>query len=111
MQFNSWLFLFVFLPIVLLGYYGLKRFASNKYADYYLIMCDLFFYGYAGIDYLVYFVICIFINYILAKALLNVEKKSILILGLGLNIGLLGVLKYYNFFLASINSVFVQIII
>lgn len=104
MQFNSGLFLFIFLPVTILAYFLLNRYTTPKLAAYALIIASFVFYGYAGVSYLIYFVCCILINYIAARLLIKYRKKSLLLLGLLLNLGSLGFLKYYNFFVGSVNS-------
>lgn len=106
MQFNSWLFLFLFLPIVLLGYFLLNKYTSKRVATYFLILGNLFFYGYSSINATVYFIFCIFCNYIIAKKLLLHKNKFLFVTGLIFNLGALGILKYFNFFITSLNSIF-----
>lgn len=106
MQFNTWSFLFVFLPIMLLGYFLLNKYLSKRGATYFLIAGNLFFYGYSSIKCLMYFICCVLINYVIARCLIIYKKRKVFILGLILNLGTLGILKYYNFFLTSFNSFF-----
>lgn len=105
MQFNSWIFLFLFLPVVLFVYFGLNKCRLMKLAIVFLVGASLFFYAYANVAYVVYFILCITINYVLGKLLLVKKKKWILIFGIVINIGSLAILKYYNFFVTTLNSV------
>ena len=89
MQFNSWLFLFLFLPIVLLCYFLLNRYLSKKTAAYFLILGNFFFYAYADIYAAIYFIICILSNYVISKALIKYKKKALFVLGLIANLGAL----------------------
>ena len=106
MQFNSWIFIGIFLPLILLLFYSFGRTRFRNYAGWVLILGSLIFYGYANINYLLYFAACILINYFILIRLLKSRKKSTLIFGLILNIGALAILKYSNFFISSLNSVF-----
>ena len=106
MQFNSWIFLFLFLPVVLTGYFFANKFLSKKIAAYYLIMGNLTFYSYLNLNAGLYFLFIILINYFFFFFLIQNNKKMFLILGLVFNLGMLGVLKYYNFFISSINDLF-----
>ena len=52
MLFNSYIFIFGFLPIVLLGYFSLNHFGSHLAAKSWLVLGSLFFYGYFNFSYL-----------------------------------------------------------
>lgn len=106
MQFNSWIFLFVFLPIVLFVYFNLNKYVSTKIATCFLNISSLFFYAYASWAYAIYFIVCIVANYMVAKVLIKSRKKIVLIFGLLFNLGTLGWLKYCNFLISTLNSVF-----
>lgn len=78
-----------------------------------LIIASLFFYGYFKIDYLPIIISSIIINYYIAKEIYfnkfiygggeYDKNKSILILGIVFNIGLLAVFKYTDFLLSNVN--------
>lgn len=107
MLFNSYIFILLFFPVVLLGYYGFNHIKKYTLANIFLILMSLWFYGYYNPKYL--FVICISIlgNYTLAKALeksTNKWKKYILLVGIVANAGSIFYFKYYNFFLENINN-------
>ena len=106
MQFHSWIFLFAFLPITLLGFYLTNKFAGKKMASYFLIATNFIFYFYAGWQYALYFIGCILFNYIVAQRLLATQKKFFFILGITFNLGALAILKYTNFFISTLNSLF-----
>ena len=103
MVFSSTLFLFLFLPVTLLGYHLLKR----KYQNYWLLIVSLFFFAWAQVNYLWIILLNILINYA-AGLLINTGRlrKPALILCLAANLGLLIYFKYFDFLLASYNSVF-----
>lgn len=105
MQFNSWIFLCLFLPVVLIIYFGLNKYKLSKLATIFLVVSNLFFYAYANVAYALYFVLCIAINYVISRMLIYEKKKLILIIGIILNLGSLAVLKYCNFFITTLNSV------
>jgi len=111
MLFNSYVFIFGFLPVVLLGFFWLGR-MSHAYAAGWLALASLFFYGYWNPAYVGLLLGSIISNYAfgmwIAKAGVkqkNQRKKQLLILAIGLNLLLLGYYKYANFFVESINSV------
>lgn len=108
MLFNSYIFIFLFLPLSLLGWYGLNRIGAYKAAGLYLTAMSLWFYGYFNISYLILMVVSIGGNYLIS---LLMDKKVIkgriaLAMGLLLNLGLLFYFKYYDFFISNINAVF-----
>ena len=66
MLFNSYIFIFLFLPLALAGYYLLNYLKRYKIAGIFLISMSLWFYGYFNKTYL--FIICgsIIANYLLS---------------------------------------------
>lgn len=106
MSFNTWIFLFVFLPLSLIGYFVLAKLNNKRIAIYYLIGANMFFYGYANIRYLYYFLGCIIVNYLIIKKIIRFKSKKWSILGIALNLCALAILKYTNFFLSTLNMAF-----
>lgn len=109
MLFNSYIFLFLFFPIVLFGYYGLHRLGYKKPALGFLIMMSMWFYGYNSIEYLIILIISIVLNYLLVGLMGRIKdalpKRLVFAAGLLLNIGILFYFKYYDFFIENINAV------
>lgn len=107
MLFNSYIFIFLFLPISLLGYFFLNKFKKYNLAEYFLIIMSLWFYGYFNYKYLFIIIFSIFINYFLGKYMQKAKnKKFFLLLGIFANIGLLFYFKYMNFFVDNLNFLF-----
>lgn len=110
MLFNSYIFIFIFLPIVLLGWYGLNKLEKYESAKVFLAGMSLWFYGYFNTYYLLIIVISIFINYLISF-LMTFSKTKLtgrigLIAGVGINLGILFYFKYYDFFIENINYLF-----
>jgi len=63
MLFNSYNFIFLFLPIVLLGYFQLAR-VSHAYAASWLAITSLLFYGYWNPTYVLLLLASIITNYV-----------------------------------------------
>ena len=110
MLFSSYIFILIFLPIVLLGYYSINHFIKDKdHGKWWLVLSSLFFYGYWYPPYLFIILSSIIINFSLAKVIQPQEfgkkKKTFFLLGLIFNIGLLGYFKYRDFFLENLNFV------
>ena len=129
MLFNSYFFIFVFLPLVLLGWYELNRKQKYTYANVFLAGMSLWFYGYFNVYYLAIIVSSIGLNYLLSYILTRIPTKTIvfddtasysaiadsatklwnrivLIAGIVLNLGILFYFKYYDFFIENINFAF-----
>lgn len=111
MLFNSYIFIFLFLPMAIFGYYILNCFKLYKSSNLFLIGMSLWFYGYFNISYL--FIICgsIMINFLISKGLEKLERSHVsktvlLVFGLCSNIAIIFYFKYYNFFLSNINLIF-----
>ena len=106
MLFNSHIFIFLFLPIVIIGYYFFNHFKKYNLAQLYLIIMSLWFYAYFNINYLFIIILSVLFNYILYKIMKKNNKKIYLIIGLIINIGLLIYFKYMYFFISNINYIF-----
>ena len=122
MLFNSYIFIFLFFPLCLLGYYGLRK-VNSTWAKVWLTGFSLWFYGYFNIRYLCIMIFSILLNYGAYKLMVRVDsatgvvsaesgkvpfinKKAILITGVSANLLLLFYFKYFDFFIENINSVF-----
>ncbi|HEY9647432.1 MAG TPA: MBOAT family protein [Chroococcidiopsis sp.] len=111
MLFNSFAFIFVFLPIALIGFFGIARFISAKMAIAWLAISSLAFYGYWSIAYLPLLGISIVFNYTIGSLIgrapfQSQRSKQLLGLGITVNLLLLGYYKYAGFFLHSSNRLF-----
>ncbi|NOQ49373.1 MAG: hypothetical protein GQ553_01720 [Nitrosomonadaceae bacterium] len=111
MLFNSYVFIFLFLPVVLLGFFWLSR-VSQVYAAGWLALASLFFYGYWNLAYVGLLLSSIVCNYTfglwITKAGLQhneIRKKQLLSVAIVFNLLLLSYYKYANFFIESLNSV------
>jgi len=110
MLFNSYGFIFLYLPAVLLGFFWLAR-VSHAFAAGWLALASLFFYGYWNPAYVGLLLGSIACNYAfglwIAKAGVRREdrrKKQLLIVAIAANLALLAYYKYANFFVGSVNS-------
>ena len=111
MLFNSYGFIFLYLPAVLLGFFWLAR-ISHAFAAGWLALASLFFYGYWNPAYVGLLLGSIVCNYVfgmwIAKAGVRRDsrrKKHLLIFAITSNLLLLGYYKYTNFFLDNLNAV------
>jgi alginate O-acetyltransferase complex protein AlgI len=108
MLFNSYTFIFAFLPITFCGFWILTTKASRRVAIGWLVFCSLFFYGWWQPRNLWLLVFLLLFNYALGVWLGKIprprQSKLILIFGLSVNLGLLGYYKYANFFVDVVND-------
>lgn len=122
MLFNSYIFIFAFLPIMLIGYFWLLRQRLILGSKVWLVGGSLFFYGYWSIVYIPLLLGSIFVNFFVGSALSTmpnttksttqkhffnrVSSKQLLIFGIIFNVGLLAYFKYTDFFLENFNGIF-----
>ena len=109
MVFSSYIFIFVFLPIVIAGYYALSHVKESLYQRLFLIGASLFFYGYYNVNYLGLILISIIVNYAIAVLIQkskDMRARIFLAIGVLLNVALIGYFKYYDFFVENINLLF-----
>jgi D-alanyl-lipoteichoic acid acyltransferase DltB (MBOAT superfamily) len=111
MLFNSYTFIFVFLPVVLLGFFWLAR-SGQTLATAWLAFASLFFYGYWNPAYVGLLLLSIIANYTfgtwIAKAGVRHERatqKRVLVIAIAVNLLLLAYFKYANFFVSNLNEV------
>jgi alginate O-acetyltransferase complex protein AlgI len=106
MLFNSLEFS-LFLPVVFLLYW-LVRPKGYYYQNIILLLASYFFYGWWDWRFLALIAFSTVIDFFIARQLASSEKnrKFYLFLSIAVNIGLLGVFKYYNFFIDNFNEAF-----
>ncbi len=104
MLFSSIIFLYYFLPILLITYFVVPK----KFKNIVLLVFSLLFYFYGEPNYIYVLLLTCFINYVAALLIEKYRKTSkwILILTLVYNIGQLLYFKYSNFFIGNFNSLF-----
>lgn len=102
MLFNSLIFITVFLPLALAGWYLLQRLGNPAYAKLFLTGMSFWFYGYYNISYLWILLFSLILNYALSalfdKARALGLRRALLLTGVFLNLGMLFYYKYFNFF-------------
>jgi len=107
--FNSYIYIFAFLPVVFFTYFFLLKRGMLLASKVLLVFASLFFYSWWNIKYLPLILISMFVNYAIGTALSNnltpKYKKHLLIFGIVFNVGLLGYFKYADFFIQNINFI------
>lgn len=107
MLFSSIIFIFCFLPIVLLINYLLKV----EYRNLFLLVASLLFYAWGEPKFVLIIISSILINYIFGWVISFTQEKDrqllaklLLIIGIVANVGLLFYYKYFDFFITSVND-------
>ncbi len=105
MLFHSYIFVFVFLPVSLGGYYLAGRIGSRA-AKLWLAAMSLWFYGSFRLEYLLLLLLSVFLNYGIALGMKG-EKRAggLLAAGVAVNLAALVYFKYMDFFIGNWNYI------
>ena len=110
MLFNSYIFILLFLPLSLTGYFLLNRCKKYTAASVYMLLMSMWFYAYFNIAYLPLIVASVLVNYAIYRTLGKTHSSALrrLLLGVGVafDLGSLFYYKYYDFFSENINALF-----
>lgn len=112
MLFNSYIFIFLFLPLCLGGFYLFAHWGKSVPARLWLTGFSLWFYGYFNPSYLLIMICSILFNYVVFKGMELAGRKSpkccrpVMIFGVAANLAVLFYFKYYDFFVENVNAVF-----
>lgn len=107
MLFNSYIFIFLFLPAALAGYFFLARFKRYTAAKYFLTGMSLWFYAYFNPSYLGIILSSIILNYLCHLLLLRrMHPKAVLAGGVAGNLAILFYFKYFSFLIENTNHLF-----
>lgn len=110
MLFNSYAFLFAFLPVAVLGYFALNRWRGGLAGNAWLVACSLFFYAYWRAEFLGLLLASIAVNFIIGRAIVQRARrgsptKALLAAGIAFDLLLLAYFKYANFFAENVAAV------
>ncbi len=97
MLFNSAVFIFAFLPFVVLFYYFLNRKFTAEISFAFLVLASLFFYGWWNPVYLLLLSASIIGNFYIGKLIYRRKKKILLVFGIVLNLASIAYYKYAGF--------------
>ena len=100
MTFSSPIFLFAFLPIVFLLYHLARKMQVKNTI---LMIASLVFYSFGRLDWLLLMLLSVFCNYIAGRCMKKPYAKVALIAAVTVNVGILCVFKYLNFFTHSLG--------
>jgi len=113
--FSSLIFLYAFLPIVLLGNFLIK---PIKFKNIFLMIASLIFYSWGEPFWIILLIISSLVDYIISNLIeenrivtkrfrVNKNKdKMLLVLSITINLGILIIFKYSGFFIENLNLLF-----
>jgi alginate O-acetyltransferase complex protein AlgI len=103
MEFSSLIFLFLFLPVFLLFFFLLQKAAHNSF----LLMASLVFYAWGEKEYVLLLLVSTVVNYFLGLLMDKTDgkplRKTVFVIAVIFNVGLLIYFKYTNFILDNLN--------
>ena len=117
MLFNSYIFICIFLPIALIGWYSLNHFKLYRLSGVFLCGMSLWFYAYFNVKYLLIIVSSIGINYLISYLIhlydtrvkdngnSSIVKRTMLVCAVLVNLGIFFYFKYFDFFLENLNAI------
>lgn len=106
MIFSSPIFLFFFLPSLLVLYYG----SPQRFKNTLLLTASLLFYAWGEGFYVILMLVSIALNFVLGKLIdLNRDQKRYLVLGVFLNLAILISYKYANFLVNNLDLVLLKL--
>lgn len=103
MQFNSHIFLLLFLPVAVVGTHLLRR-RGYRQSALFLAAMSVWFYLAGSPEGIFLLGASIYFNYYMGRALQSAPDRRKLAVGVAMNIAVLGVLKYTDFVFGSVCS-------
>lgn len=110
MLFNSYIFIFVFLPLTVAVYHLLRGNGYVRMAIFSLVIASLVFYGWWSLQYLGLLLGLLAVDLVIARHIAKWRTvnrrlaKIYLVTGLVINLSALGYYKYANFFVDNVNA-------
>jgi len=102
--FNSYEFVFFFLPTVVFVFFLIARSGLPQPAIIWLIAASLFFYGWWNPKYLLLLIGSVLMNYCIGRWMRIRRTKTLLAIGVTLNLLVIAYYKYTNFFVQNLNA-------
>ena len=107
MVFSSMVFLFLFLPLVIMIYYN-PFVKGRKFKNLFLLLASLLFYAWGEPVYVFLMLISILVTWILAFFLRGRYKKVVLTVGIVYHVGVLFIFKYLTFLTSQLGLILNQ---
>lgn len=107
MLFSSFVFIWMFLPVVIGGNWILQKIGGNKAANVFLLIASIFFYSWGEPIYVFLMITSIVLNWGMGLLVsTGKHRKLALFTAVVLNISILGYFKYASMFIGLCNSLF-----
>lgn len=110
MLFNSYTYIFLFLPVAIIVYFLMNHFRRKILAEVFMVFASLFFYAWWDWRYLPLLVVSVGFNFLVGNLAAPqfgrfnaIQRKTALVFGLLMNLGALAFFKYANFFIENLN--------
>ncbi len=107
MQFNSFHFIFIFLPLTLGGYLILRR---TRFANLFMLAASLYFYASSALWYLLPLLFTALLDFYIGQHIEDstehVHRRRLLVVSVVANLGLLSVFKYTGWLTGSVLPAF-----
>lgn len=107
MLFNSYEFIFAYLPAALAGFFLFARFGA-RYAALWLALASVAFYGYWNPKFVALLLASVVLNYVAGYLIAKSENRirvAVAAFAIAVNLLILAYFKYANFFLSTLNDV------
>ena len=111
MVFSSTIFLFAFLPVVILCYYGRLLLVQHRLRNLTLLLFSYVFYLFGAPDFILFLIGSSLFDYAMGRLMVRFEarKRYWLVLSILVNLGLLAWFKYANFMEAQTSGVLARL--
>ena len=77
MLFNSFKFILIFLPLVLIGWHGLNYINREKLGDIFLVAASLLFYGLFSVEFVGILLVSCLVTYIIKSLIVNYRDSNL----------------------------------
>ena len=104
MLFNSYVFIFLFLPVAVAGFFAAARLGGERWAMAWLIAASTFFYGYWDPAYLPLLAALMLFTFAVGRRLSERPSRALLAGGVAVLLAVLGYFKYAGFILANVDA-------
>lgn len=104
MLFNTYQFIFIFLPLCIFFYHFINK-KYYKYSYLSIFFFSLIFYGIWDLGFLILILASISVNYQIGLFIKKNKSFTFLVIGILIQVIILGYFKYKNFFLENINLI------
>ncbi len=107
MYFNSYIFIFLFVPLTVAVYFGLNHFGKVRCGKAWLVAMSLWFYSYSAPELFFLIMASMAGNYLCSILIKRFRHPRLFgTLGVVFDLGLLFYFKYFDFFISNVNSLF-----